>query len=75
MMPQATEDKADLLYGAVAIATYLGLTEKQARHRIEVGAIPTFKLPGTRTVCARRSTLTTWLADLEAAAMKERAND
>lgn len=60
--------ESDLLYGVPAIAAYLGLTEKQARHRIEAGSIPTFKMPGTRTVCARRSSLTAWLAELEASA-------
>jgi hypothetical protein len=57
---------SDLLYGAPAIAGYLGLTEKQARHRIEAGNIPAFKIGGT--VCARQSSLSTWLANLEAAA-------
>ncbi len=58
-----TEADADLLYGAKAIATFLGLTEKQARHRIENGQIPAFTI-GT-TICARRSTLNKWLADKE----------
>ncbi|WP_454917275.1 helix-turn-helix transcriptional regulator [Xanthobacter sediminis] len=60
-------EESDLLYGVPAIAEFLGRTEKQARHRVEAGIIPTFKMPGARSVCARRSTLTAWLADLEAA--------
>ena len=63
---QETDDRADLLYGVPAIATYLGLTDKQVRHRAEAGDIPTFKIGGT--VCARRSSLSAWLAQLEARA-------
>ena len=32
----------DLLYGAPAIAEYLGMTERQARHRIATGQLPSF---------------------------------
>jgi len=53
----------DLLYGAKAIADFLGLTEKQARNRIEAGVIPIFRMGGT--ICARRSTLTAWLTSLD----------
>ncbi len=42
-----TSSASDLLYGAPAIAGYLGLTEKQARHRVEAGNIPAFKIGGT----------------------------
>ena len=49
----------DLLYGAPAIASFLGLKEKQCRHRIEKGLIPTFRIGGT--ICALRSQLNAWL--------------
>ena len=58
-----TTDTADLLYGAPAIARWLGLTVKQARYRIEMGMIPTFRIGGT--VCARKPSLTAWLNECE----------
>ena len=60
----------DLLYGAPSIATFLGIGERQAQHLADTRAIPTFKLPGNKTVCARRSTLNAWLAEREADARK-----
>ncbi|KAB0570593.1 DNA-binding protein [Brucella pituitosa] len=60
------KEGADLLYGAVPIANFLGITEKQARHRIETGHIPTFRIGGT--ICSRRTSLRAWLADMEAKA-------
>jgi excisionase family DNA binding protein len=62
-------ETSDLLYGATAIANWLGLTERQVRDRINKGEIPSFRIGGT--ICARRSTLATWLAERETAA-KER---
>lgn len=58
---------ADLLYGVKAIAAFLGLTERQAQHRIDDGALPTFRLGGKKrgTICARRTTLRAHLAKLE----------
>ena len=38
-----TDDAGLLLYGALAIATFLGLTERQVRHRVTDGELPTFK--------------------------------
>jgi hypothetical protein len=60
----------DLLYGAKAIAGFLGLPRRAAEHRIDAGLIPTFKMGGT--ICARRSTLNAWLAEAEARAQAER---
>jgi len=60
----------DFLYGAPAIAAALGLSTRQARHLSDTGAIPTFKLPGNKIICARRSTLNAWLAEREAEARK-----
>lgn len=62
------EPESDLLYGVPAIARHLGLKVPQARHLADKGAIPTFKLPGNKNICARRSTLSAWLAEREAAA-------
>jgi hypothetical protein len=66
-----TDDEAGLLYGAEAIAAFLGIEVKQARHRIDEGKIPTFKIGAT--VCARRRTLKAWLASLEQQAEQHRA--
>lgn len=65
-MNEPTERHSDLLYGVPAIARFLRLRERQARHRIDNGTIPTFRLDGT--ICARESTLNAWLAEREAAA-------
>ncbi len=51
-----------LLYGVAAIAEYLGLAERQARHQIEKGRIPTFKIGGK--ICARPTALDAWLEEL-----------
>ena len=64
-------ENADLISGARAIASRLGLTERQVRHHHELGRIPTFKI-GT-TIVARRSTLNAWLAECAAKAAAERA--
>ena len=61
-------DKADLLYGVPAIARQLSLGDRQVYHLIDKGSLPAFKIGGR--ICARRSTLTQWLADLEAQARK-----
>jgi excisionase family DNA binding protein len=58
-----TDDAGLLLYGAPAIAKFLGLTERQVRHRVADGELPTFKIGGT--VCARRASLVAWLAKRE----------
>jgi hypothetical protein len=52
-----------LLYGAKSIAAFLGIRERQVRHMIEAGHIPTFKIGAV--VAARRSTLAAWLDELE----------
>jgi hypothetical protein len=57
----------DLLHGHQAIAEFTGLAERQVRHLIEIGALPTFKIARNR--CARRSTLTEWLASLDRVAL------
>ncbi len=52
-------DDTDLLYGMSAIASHIGLTERQALHLKETSEIPTFKMG--RRVCALRSKLDEWL--------------
>ena len=61
-------EAADLLYGVPAIAEYLELRPRVIHHMIDRIGLPTFKLGGK--VCARRSTLMTWLAERDAAARK-----
>lgn len=57
-MPE--RDEADILYGVKAIATFVGITPDQAKHRVAKGQIPSFKIGGT--VCALRSSIRTSLA-------------
>ena len=45
------DDGADLLYGVPAIAGFLGLRQRQARHQIEDGRIPVFRMGAI--ICAR----------------------
>ena len=59
----APPEEPDLLYGAKAIAQFLGITVAQARHLYEVRRIPTFKIGWI--VCARRSSLQDWLDRME----------
>jgi excisionase family DNA binding protein len=66
MNDTSTDDAGLLLYGVPAIAKFLGLTERQVRHRVRDGELPTFKIGGT--VCARRTSLVAWLADREVTA-------
>jgi phosphohistidine phosphatase SixA len=59
----AAPDQPAMLYGAGAIAAYLGMTEHACRHLIAESVIPTFKI-GAR-ICARRETIDSWLVDQE----------
>jgi hypothetical protein len=59
---------ADLLYGVPAIATYLGMRERQARHLVDRGIISSFKIGGT--VCASRNVVDNWLAEKQAEAVR-----
>ena len=63
-MTDTENQKADLLYGAPAIASYLGLTEDAVYHLARLKRLPTFRMG--RTICARRSTLAAKIAELEA---------
>ena len=63
-------EKADLLYGIPALATHLGIAERQVRNLIKIGELPTFKIG--RKVCSRRSTCDELLAQREAEANRVR---
>jgi len=62
------KEGGDLLYGVASIAEHLGITERRALYLKEKGAIPTFRID--KTICARRSTLTAWPADMERRAIE-----
>lgn len=68
MQPENT----DLLYGVEAIRECLNMTAAQVYHLHAQNRLPTFKIG--KKVCARRSALDRWLADIEAAAMEGRSN-
>jgi excisionase family DNA binding protein len=54
---------ADILRGADAIAKFLGFPRRAIYHLVSKGGLPSFRLG--ETVCARRSTLTAWIAAQE----------
>ena len=56
---------SDLLYGAGAIARFLGVKPRAAYHLIETRRIPFFKIG--KVVCSRRTSLAAKLDELEAA--------
>lgn len=64
-MTPANDNEPDLLMGANAIAKFLGVTPRQVYRLIYEGIAPSFKLGGT--VAARRSSLRSWMAELERA--------
>lgn len=57
---------ADMLRGADAIAGYLGLPRRTVYHAVAKGHLPHFRIG--ETVCARKSSLLTWIAEQEGAA-------
>ncbi|RRD21583.1 DNA-binding protein [Brucellaceae bacterium VT-16-1752] len=64
------EDKADLLYGGPEIAAFMGRTQNTIYYLTRRADWPGFKIGGK--VCARRSTINQWLADMEAKAREAR---
>lgn len=64
-MNHDNDNRADLLYGAKAIAEYLQLTCAVVYHLVAEKRIPVFKIGGK--VAARRATLSAWLAEQEQA--------
>lgn len=63
-----TPPAGDLLLGAPRIADFLGIRPRQVYRLIEDGLLPSFKVGGA--LAARRSTLTEWIAEQEAAARR-----
>lgn len=59
----ATHPADDLIFGAAGIARYLGRDRDQIYYAIRNGQLPVFKLGGQ--VCARKSTLLTWIERAE----------
>lgn len=54
----------DILRGAEAIASFLGLDKRQAvYHHAAKGELPTFRIGST--ICARKSTLVKWIEEQE----------
>lgn len=60
---EGSGSQPDLLYGAPAIAQFLGLRLRMTYHLIEKGSIPSFKIG--KKICSRRSSLSTWLDEQE----------
>lgn len=61
------EAPPDVLKGAAEIATFLlgsAARRREVYHLVEQGILPHFKLGSI--ICARRSTLTSWIARMEA---------
>ncbi|GAB4069563.1 helix-turn-helix domain-containing protein [Ancylobacter sonchi] len=56
----------DVLYGASAIADFLGVSPNTIYYRVQSGSLPTFRLGSS--ICARRSTLRAWMEEQEAVA-------
>ncbi len=59
----SSDDRSDLLHSCAAIAEYLNIRERQARHYHQKGHLPTFKIG--RSICARKSTLLRWMEEQE----------
>ena len=53
----------DLLYGAPAMADFIGITERQVRHRCDTDQLPHFKIG--KTLCGRKTTIGRWLDESE----------
>lgn len=63
MVPDNDNLAADLLRGADAIAAFLGFPRRAVYHSVSKGHLPHFRIG--ETVCARKSTLTTWISEQE----------
>jgi hypothetical protein len=60
-------NELDLLSGAEAIATFIGVKPRRVYHLVEIRRLPVFRMGST--LCARRSTLVRWIEDMERAAI------
>jgi hypothetical protein len=59
---------SDIIEGVTAIAAYLGKNERRTYYLLENGKVPAFKLSGKWHL--RRSTYASYIASLEAAAIR-----
>jgi hypothetical protein len=59
-------EELDLLTGAEAIATFMGMKPRRVYHLAETQRLPVFRIGAT--LCARRSTLVRWIEDMERSA-------
>lgn len=53
----------DLIFGAEAIAEFLGLERRQIYHAAAMDHLPIFRIGST--LCCRKSTLSRWISDRE----------
>lgn len=53
----------DIIFGAEAIASSLGMSRRRVYYLVSRSLIPVFRIG--HVVCARRSTLSRWLDELE----------
>lgn len=53
----------DIIFGAEAIASSLGMSRRRVYYLISRSLIPVFRIG--HVICARRSTLTRWLNELD----------
>lgn len=60
----------DMLYGADAIADYLGMRRRRVYHAVEQGHIPVLRIG--QLICARKSRLLKWIGEMEAKAFGSR---
>jgi hypothetical protein len=78
LTPQQPRSRAmpienDLVYGSRKIAKYLEMPLETCKALIKDKHIPTFRMPGTRTDCARKSALNALWAECERQAMPQQA--
>lgn len=57
---------ADLLWGAAAIANYLGVPRRAVYHMVAIDSLPHFR--AGETIAARKSELTVWASGQRRAA-------
>lgn len=66
MTPDNDNLAGDLLWGAAAIATYLGLPRRAVYHAAQKGSLPHFRMGDT--LAARKSELAAWASGAARAA-------
>jgi hypothetical protein len=61
-------EEIDLLTGADAIASFIGVKSRRIYHLAETKRLPIFRMGAT--LCARRSTLVKWIEEMERQAVQ-----